>query len=86
MLWYWLRRDGVFQRKPGWGTYLVRLVLACVAMAGVLLLGLHWIPDFTTMDKWHRIGWLLALVGGGGAVYVIGLLALGFRPRDLREH
>lgn len=86
MLWYWLRRDGVYQRQPGWGKYLIRLILACAAMAGVLLAGLHWVPDFTVMDKWHRIGWLAALVCGGGAVYLIGLVALGFRPHDLREH
>jgi putative peptidoglycan lipid II flippase len=37
------------------------------------------------MDKWHRIGSLLLLVGGGGVVYLLALLVLGFRPRDLRE-
>ena len=55
-------------------------------MVGVLLALLHWVPDFTGMDKWHRIGGLMLLVGGGGATYVVAMLAMGFRPRDLRGH
>ncbi len=85
LLWRWLRRAEVYRPRPGWAGYLLRLGVACAAMAAVLGLGLHWLPGFTTMDKWHRIGSLLALVGGGGAVYLLALLVLGFRPRDLRE-
>ena len=86
LLWIWLRKAGVYQRQPGWTQYLVRLGVACAAMAGALLLALHWAPDFTVIGKWARIGYLAALVGGGGLVYLMALLALGFRPRDLREH
>jgi len=86
LLWYWLGKTDVYQRRPGWGGYLVRLGVACVAMVGVLLALLHWVPDFTGMDKWHRIGGLMLLVGGGGATYVVAMLAMGFRPRDLRGH
>jgi putative peptidoglycan lipid II flippase len=55
-------------------------------MAAALLIALHWVPDFTVIGKWERIGYLAALVGGGGAVYLAALLGLGFRARDLREH
>ncbi len=85
LLWRWLRRDQVYRPRPGWGGYLLRLGLACAAMAAVLVLGLYWLPAFTSMDKWHRIAGLLLLVGGGGGIYLLALLALGFRPRDLRE-
>lgn len=86
LLWYWLHRSGVYQRKPGWGAYVTRLSVACVAMVALLLALLWWLPPFTDMDKWQRAGWLACLVGGGGAVYVVVLVAMGFRPRDLREH
>ena len=43
-------------------------------------------PDFTVVDKWQRIGWLGALVGGGALVYAVAMLVLGFRLRDFREH
>jgi putative peptidoglycan lipid II flippase len=87
LLWHWLRRAGVYERRPGWGRYLLRLGLACTAMTLAVVVGLHWLPDFTQMpDKWQRIGNLLLLVGVGVAAYGGSLLALGFRPRDLREH
>ena len=86
LLWHWLRKSGVYERQPGWTRHLVRLGLACVAMAAALLIALHWVPDFTVIGKWERIGYLAALVGGGGAVYLAALLGLGFRARDLREH
>ena len=86
LLWYWLGKTGVYQRKPGWGGYVTRLGLACAAMVTVLLGLLWWLPAFTTMDKWQRVGGLALLVGSGGLVYLVALFALGFRPRDLREH
>lgn len=85
LLWRWLGRTGVYQRRPGWGGYLLRLALACAAMVAVLLALQGALPAFTGMDKWQRAGWLAVLVCGGGATYVAALLALGFRPRDLRD-
>ncbi len=84
LLWYWLGRTGVYQRRPGWGGYVLRLVVACAAMSAVLLGLLHWLPGFGGMDKWQRIGSLAQLVGGGGLTYLLAMLAMGFRPRDLR--
>lgn len=86
LLWRWLGRSGVYQRKPGWGRFLLRLLVSCLAMAAVVGAGLHWLPDFTGMDKWHRIGLLLALVAAGAATYAAVQVLLGLRPRDLREH
>ena len=59
--------------------------VACAAMVAVLLALQGALPAFTGMDKWQRAGWLAVLVCGGGATYVVALLALGFRPRDLRD-
>jgi putative peptidoglycan lipid II flippase len=86
LLWHWLRKAGVYDHQAGWARHLSRLGLACVAMVAVLLVALHWIPDFSGLDKWHRVGFLAALVGGGALVYAGTLLALGLRPRDLRGH
>jgi putative peptidoglycan lipid II flippase len=68
LLWHWLRKAGVYQRQPGWARHLTRLGLACAAMAVALLLALYWIPDFTAIGKWQRVGYLAVLVGGGGVV------------------
>jgi putative peptidoglycan lipid II flippase len=86
LLWRWLRKADVFDLQPGWGRFLLRMLLANAAMAAAVLAGLHLAPEFTEAGKWQRIGWLALLVGGGAATYALAMLALGFRPRDFREH
>ena len=86
LLLYWLRKARVYDPQPGWGRFLLRLGIANAAMVLALLAGLQLAPDFTTMAAWPRVGWLALLVGGGAGLYALALLALGFRPRDFREH
>ena len=84
LLWYWLRRAGVYQRQPGWGRQLLRLGLACAAMVVVLLLGRWLWPDWSDVPTITRVWHLLVLVAGGGATYLAVLFAGGFRLRELR--
>jgi putative peptidoglycan lipid II flippase len=86
LLWHWLKRAGVYQPQPGWNPFLLRLLLACVAMTLAVLLGMHWAPDFTKAALASRILWLGLLVTGGVAVYGLAMLVMGFRLRELREH
>jgi putative peptidoglycan lipid II flippase len=86
LLWRWLGRAGVYERQPGWGRFILRLVSACAAMALAVLAGLWVAPDFTQVALAQRVLWLGVLVVGGGTVYLLAMLAVGFRPRDLREH
>lgn len=83
MLWRALRRDGIYQREPGWLRFSLRLLLACAAMVAVLLAGLWLWPDWTG-GVWERIVRLAVLVGGGGLAYLAVMAALGFRLRELR--
>jgi len=76
----------VYERQPGWGMFLVRLLTACAAMAAAVLAGVHWAPDFTEIPALDRVFWLGVLVVGGLSVYLMAMLLLGFRLRDLREH
>lgn len=86
LLWRWLRKADVFDLQPGWGRFLARTLLANAVMAAAVLAGLHLAPEFTEVGKWQRLGWLVLLVGGGALSYALAMLALGFRPRDFREH
>jgi putative peptidoglycan lipid II flippase len=86
LLWRWLKQAGVYERQPGWGRFLARLLAACVAMAVAVMAGLHLAPDFTQVALLQRILWLGVLVVGGVSVYLVAMLVVGFRPRDLREH
>ena len=83
MLWHALRRDGVYDREPGWLKFSVRLLVACAVMILVLVAGRWLWPDWT-VGTWTRITRLAVLVGGGGLSYVAVLFAMGFRIKDLR--
>ena len=84
LLWRWLKRDGVYQRQPGWARHWLRLGLACAAMVMVLLVGRWWWPYWTQAPVIARVWHLSVLVAAGAATYVGVLFASGFRVRDLR--
>ena len=86
LLWRYLKRAGLLRPQPGWGRYWLRLGVACAVMTAVVL-GLRlYIGDWTTMPSLlHRALLLLAVVAAGGIAYVLALLAMGLRPRDLRH-
>ncbi|HTD28805.1 MAG TPA: murein biosynthesis integral membrane protein MurJ, partial [Xanthomonadaceae bacterium] len=86
LLWRWLKKAGVYQRQPGWSRFTLRLVLACVAMAGTVWIGLRIAPDFTKVAVMSRILWLGGLVAAGVGAYGVAMLALGFRPRELHAN
>lgn len=86
LLWRWLHRGGGYRSQPGWAAYLLRLVLACLAMALALGALRAWLGDFTAMPLWPRIGAVLGCVAAGAAVYGLVLLALGVRPRQVWAH
>ena len=85
-LWHYLKRDGVYERQPGWSRHWRRLALACAVMVVVLLAGLWlwpwagWTEVRILVRAWH----LAVLVIAGAAAYLGALVAMGFRLRDLR--
>jgi len=85
-LWHWLQRANIYQPQPGWSRFLLRLLSACAAMVAALLLGLHLGPDFTEASVVARILWLATLVVGGGGVYGLAMLTMGFRVHELHGH
>lgn len=38
-----------------------------------------------TASAWPRVGWILLICGVGAGVYAVSLLAVGFRPRHVRQ-
>ena len=86
LLWRYLKRAGLMRPQPGWARFWLQLALACVAMSAVVL-GLRWeIGDWTAIDSLlHRALLLVAVIAAGGLSYVLVLLGLGLRPRDLRH-
>lgn len=82
ILFYFLRRKGIYQPEPGWAVYFLKVGMAVLALGITLWLGMGseqgWLQD----AGWMRIGRLSVLVVEGVAVYFAVLAMLGFRPRD----
>jgi len=84
LLYRWLRKAKVYQRQPGWGKYSTQLLLACTVMVAVLLAVQHGLPAAADVNLLERIGHLLLLVISAITSYVLALLALGLRWRELK--
>ncbi len=84
MLYWMLRKQGVYQHQGGWPAFLSKALLANIALAAVILLlsasAQEWMNWATSM----RIYWLTGIVCAGIAVYFAVLFALGFRLKHLK--
>lgn len=85
LLWRYLRAQQLYTPLAGWGRHLLQLSIGCALMAATVL-AMRWhVGDYSTLGELRRALWLLATVAGGAAAYAAGLLASGWRPRDLRH-
>ena len=82
ILFYFLRKKGIYQPEPGWVIYFAKVGLAVLALGITLWFGMGSEQSWLTGSGWARIGRLTALVSGGVFVYFAVLAVLGFRPRD----
>jgi putative peptidoglycan lipid II flippase len=85
ILFYYLRKHGIYQPEPGWLKFFVKLVLALAALALTLWFGMGSEQHWLTTHGWARILHLAALVVGGVVMYFAVLFALGFRFRDFAK-
>jgi putative peptidoglycan lipid II flippase len=83
MLLITLRRRGVYQPRPGWPVFMLRLVPALLVLAAILIYAdgrLDWIA--LQAHSGQRALWLTAVLGGSLLGYFGMLFLCGFRPRD----
>ena len=85
MLWYGLRKSGIFQWESGWGVQLGRMLLSNLLMVGVLIWLVKDVEQWLSMDVWSRIFDMALLVFAGGGVYILTLVVAGLRPRHLKH-
>ena len=81
-----LRRDGVVTRVSGWPVFLVRVVVANVAMIAAIAWLDRPLAWWLENSVWDRSLWLAVVVSGGVLVYFGALLLAGGRPSQLRHH
>ena len=84
LLYHGLHRDGVCQPAKGWLAYLIRLILANLAMASALLWLVADIDQWLAWSLWRRVSQTAFLVFSGIGIYGAALLISGVRPRDFR--
>ena len=82
LLYFFIRRQGIFTPQPEWPIFLFKLCVALYLMGGVL----WWVSgaenEWLTLDttaKCLRLSWVIAM---GTAVYFAALWAMGVRARD----
>jgi len=84
LLWWGLQRSGVYRPVAGWGLFLLRIALASLAMAAVLLWLAGDLEQWLAADVAWRARQLGLCVGTGVAVYFGTLLLSGLRIHHLR--
>lgn len=77
-----LRRRGIYAPQPGWGVFVLKLVLAVYVMAAVLWVLSGDTTSWLAAGAAERVGRLALLVFAGAASYFFILWVVGFRPRD----
>ena len=85
VLFYFLRKRGIYQPEPGWGKFFFKLCLALLALGLTLWFGMGSEQHWLTSHGWTRIIHLTWLVVLGVAVYFAVLFALGFRLKDFAK-
>jgi len=85
ILFYFLRKRGIYRAEPGWPIFFAKLGLALLALGLTLWFGMGSEQHWLTTHGWLRILHLCALVVGGVAVYFAVLWLLGFRVKDFAK-
>jgi putative peptidoglycan lipid II flippase len=85
ILFYMLRKRGIYKPEPGWGMFFLKLCVALLALALTLWFGMGSQEHWLTTHGWTRIIHLSWLVMLGVTVYFAVLFALGFRPKDFSK-
>ncbi|GGK01819.1 putative lipid II flippase MurJ [Pseudomonas matsuisoli] len=81
LLFWKLRQQKMFEPQAGWAAFAVKIGIAVVLMAGVLLALLWLMPAWGEGLMVERLLRLMLVVGAGAGTYFAALALLGFRPR-----
>ena len=82
LLYRQLRKDGVYRPRPGWRTFLIRVLIANAAMITVILLITPAAAQWSDWSLLTRGGQLGLSISAALACYTLTLLLVGIRPRQ----
>jgi len=84
LLFWRLKRDGIYRSQPGWGLFWLRLIAANLAMGAAVLWLAGDLASWLAAGEWARGGRMLVLIAAAMAVYFGVLAASGLRARHFR--
>ncbi|MGH8426996.1 MAG: murein biosynthesis integral membrane protein MurJ [Gammaproteobacteria bacterium] len=84
LLWWGLRRQGIYAPVRGWVRFLLRIGVACVVMGGAVWLAAGRLSTWLGWSGKERALHLALIMLGGACVYLLALALTGLRPRHLR--
>lgn len=82
LLFWKLRQRKMFQPQAGWPMFTLKIGLAVIVMAGVLIATMKLMPAWDQGVMLERMIRLLMVVAAGGGAYFVVLAILGFRPHQ----
>jgi len=85
LLYYHLRKKGIYQVRKGTGLVVLRLLLAGLAMGAALYFASPQAPTWYGWSALERALNLFGLISLGAASYFLVLLLLGLRPGQFRQ-
>jgi len=85
LLWRGLRKEGAWQSQPGWPRFLLQLLFANGALAGVIVWLNAPVSVWLANGGYQRAADMAMLVGAGVAVYFVALALAGVRVRHFRH-
>jgi putative peptidoglycan lipid II flippase len=83
LLFWRLRRDGVYRPEPGWGGLIARTAMAATVMGSMLYFGVGGLDSWITAAPMERVVRLSFWVAAGIVSYLVLILMLGVRPAQL---
>jgi putative peptidoglycan lipid II flippase len=81
-LWFLMRRSGAYVAEPGWGAFLVKLVVALYLMGGAIWFSMGRESSWFELAAGPRAGKLALVIGLAMAAYFLALRLMGIRLRD----
>lgn len=83
LLYVTLRKKAIYQPISGWGLFFLRLLLANIVLAVLLLWVTPSNADWISWSGWHRLAVLMAVIGLSAIIYFVVLLICGVRLKTL---
>jgi putative peptidoglycan lipid II flippase len=86
LLWYLMRKAGVYKPEPGWGVFLLKLAVALYLMGGALWYSMGSESSWFEISAGVRAAKLTLVILAGSVTYFASLWVMGFRLKDFSRH